>query len=148
MRLSDERCWARLRAAEHGVLCTVHPARAVDAVPVCFVIVGQVIATPVDRVKAKDTMELTRLSNLEHDPRAALLCEHWDRDDWSQLWWVRAHLRHRAESEVDARLLDECERALREKYPPYRETRFARILVFDVDQMTGWSAEAAAATED
>ncbi len=140
MRLSDKQCWARLRAAEHGVLCTVHPRRAVDAVPVCFAVVGAVIATPVDRVKAKDTLELARLSNLEHDPRAALLCEHWDRDDWSQLWWVRAHLDRRPDDEVGVRLADECEEALCDKYPQYRDTPFARLLVFDVTLVTGWSA--------
>ena len=30
--------------------------------------------------------------NLEADPRATLLVDHWDRDDWSQLWWVRIGL--------------------------------------------------------
>jgi PPOX class probable F420-dependent enzyme len=140
VRFSDEQCWARLHAAEHGVLCTVHPARAVDAVPVCFAVVGAVIATPVDRVKAKDTVELARLANLAHDPRAALLCEHWDRDDWSQLWWVRAHLHHRPADDVSARHGDECQKALREKYPQYADTTFARVLVFNVTLVAGWSA--------
>ncbi len=140
MRLSDEQCWAQLRAADHGVLCTVHPSRAVDAVPVCFAVVGAVIATPVDRVKAKTTLALARLANLEHDPRAALVCEHWDRDDWSQLWWVRAHLRHRPADDVRARQVDEGQRALREKYPQYADATFARVLVFDVTLVAGWSA--------
>ena len=68
VRLSDEECWARLRAAEHGVLCTLHPDRALDAVPVCYAVAGVVIATPVDRVKAKRTMELAR----SEESRAAI----------------------------------------------------------------------------
>ena len=30
--------------------------------------------------------------NLDDDPRAALLCDHWDPVDWSRLWWVRASM--------------------------------------------------------
>lgn len=140
MRLSDDECWVRLRAAEHGVLCTLHPARAVDVVPVCYAVAGSVIATPVDQVKAKRTTELARLRNLDSDPRAALLCEHWDRDDWSQLWWVRAHLQRRPADAVGVRLADECDRALREKYQQYRDTTFAHVVVFDITRLTGWSA--------
>ena len=38
--------------------------------------------------------------NLEADPRATLLVEHWDRSDWSRLWWVRAELRWQSAAEA------------------------------------------------
>jgi PPOX class probable F420-dependent enzyme len=144
VRLSTDECRARLGAADHGVLCTMHAGGGVDAVPVCFAVVrsaeGVVIATPVDRVKAKVTTELGRIANLERDAGATLLCEHWDRDDWSRLWWVRARLRWRPDAQVASPLLAACEAELRRRYRQYEGTEFARVLVFDVGQLSGWAA--------
>ena len=88
--MSDAR--TRLERADHGVLSTLHPARGVDSVPVCFVVDGDLIVIPIDTIKPKRSTRLGRLRNLEADPRATLLVEHWDFDDWSTLWWVRASL--------------------------------------------------------
>ena len=140
MRMSDDDNWRHLRAADHGILCTSNRERRIDAVPVCFTVVAGVVATPVDRVKPKETTELARLRNLEHDARATLLCEHWDREDWSRLWWVRAHLVRRPDDNVSVRQREECELALREKYPQYRGTEFADVVHLDVTTLVGWSA--------
>src|SRR4030095_1967058 len=94
MRLAEDEARARLAAHDHGVLCTVHPERGVDAVPVVYVVDDDgCVGVPVDGVKPKSTSRLQRERNLEADPRAALLVEHWDRSDWSRLWWVRGELR-------------------------------------------------------
>jgi hypothetical protein len=135
VRLTEEDCWERLRSAEHGVLCTTTAAGAIDAVPTCLAVVGQHIATPIDTVKAKDTTELGRRKNLDRDAAATLLCEHWDSDDWSRLWWVRARLLH-----VPMHDVDEYEAALQDKYPQYRTAAFAAVLVFDVTSTLGWAA--------
>lgn len=140
MRMTSDDCWRSLRAADHGVLCTASPQRTIDAVPVCFVVVSKMIVTPVDRVKPKETTELQRLRNLDHDAAATLLCEHWNRDDWSRLWWVRAHLVRRPSNSVSARRRQACERALREKYPQYRQAAFADVVYLDVKTLVGWSA--------
>ena len=142
MRMSDDDNWRHLSAADHGILCTSNRQRGIDAVPVCFAVVARVVATPVDRVKPKETTELARLRNLEHDTRATLLCEHWDREDWSGLWWVRAHLVRRPDHDVSARQREECEHALREKYPQYLRSEFADVVFFDVSTLVGWSAGA------
>ena len=94
--------------------------------PMCFV-------TPVDRVKPKGTTQLARLKNLDRYQGATLLCEHWSMDDWSQLWWVRAHLVHRPGHDVDGPLLNACDGELREKYLQYRDTDFAELVLFDVE---------------
>jgi PPOX class probable F420-dependent enzyme len=143
MRLSTDECWSSLRAADHGVLCTINEKSTVDAVPVCFAVVSKVIATPVDRVKPKETTELGRLKNLERDASASLLCDHWDRDDWSQLWWVRAQLVRRSPHDVSPSLLEECDAALRGKYHQYRDADFADVVVLNVKSLTGWSAAGA-----
>ncbi len=100
------------------------------------------LSTPVDRVKPKGTTELARLENLARDPAATLLCDHWNMDDWSQLWWVRAHLVRRPRHDVSDVLARECEGALRGKYPQYRDAEFAELVVFDVHRLVGWAAAA------
>ena len=141
MRLTDHQCWEQLPRADHGVLCTAGAGGAIDAVPVCFAVVGKVIASPVDLVKPKDTTELGRLKNLDRQATATLLCEGWSRHDWSRLWWVRARLVRRPDHDVRASQLEECEAALRERYYQYRGVNFAGLLVFDVTSLTGWAAK-------
>jgi hypothetical protein len=141
VRLTDDQCWDLLARADHGVLCTAGTRGAIDAVPVCYVVAGKVIASPVDLVKPKDTTELGRLKNLDREATATLLCERWSRHDWSRLWWVRARLVRRSGDDVQASLLEECEAALRERYYQYRGVEFADLLVFDVTSVTGWAAK-------
>lgn len=140
MRLAKDECWSRVRAADHGVLCTSGARQTIDAVPVCFTVVSKVIVTPIDRVKPKSTTDLGRLKNLERDAAATLLCEQWDRQDWSQLWWVRTHLARRSGHDVSNALLEECEGALRDKYAQYRDADFAELVLFDVTSLFGWAA--------
>jgi hypothetical protein len=130
---------ARRRASEadHGVLSTIHPSRGVDAVPTCFVIDGDVVAVPVDTVKAKGSLDLRRIRNLEADPRASLLCEHWDAPDWSRLWWVRLTLTRSSEG---AATVAGLAAQLRDKYPQYASAPFAAILTLRVREIAGWSA--------
>ena len=143
MRLTDDQCWDHVARADHGVLCTSGARGAIDAVPLCFAVVGKVIASPVDMVKPKDTTELGRVKNLDRQATATLLCERWSRHDWSRLWWVRAHLVCKAGRDVQASLLEECETALRERYYQYRGVNFDGHLVFDVTSLTGWAAKEA-----
>jgi hypothetical protein len=147
VRLSNEHCRNALQSADHGVLCTTSERRGLDAFPICFAVVSNVVVTPIDRVKAKSTTELGRLKNLAHDPAATLLCEQWDPDDWSKLWWVRAHLVYRSGHNVSLPLRAEGERALRDKYSQYRGTEFAELLLLDVQDLVGWAAVDAQASE-
>ena len=140
MRLTRDQCWDRLARADHGVLCTAGAGGAIDAVPLCFAVVGKVIASPVDMVKPKDTTELGRVKNLDRQATATLLCERWSRHDWSRLWWVRARLVRRPDHDVRASQLEECEAALRERYYQYRGVDFAYLLLFDVTSLAGWAA--------
>ncbi len=138
MRLSDDEARARLAASGHGVLSTVHPDRGVDAVPVVYALDDGWIGVPVDTVKPKSSTRLQRVRNLETDPRAALLIEHWDPEDWSRLWWVRAELRFEGAPGSDrttglaARLAD--------RFPQYRDQPFARIIGLRVVGLCGWAA--------
>jgi PPOX class probable F420-dependent enzyme len=138
MRLTEIEARTRLAAAEHGVLCTVHPERGVDAVPVVFALDDDgYVGVPIDRVKPKSSSRLQRERNLEADPRATLLIDHWDGGDWSRLWWVRAELRWQEH-------LDEAREValatqLAERYRQYHDRPFDRILVLRLVSVNGWA---------
>ena len=138
MRLDRLRCQHLLERSERGVLGTVHAERGVDAVPVCFAVEGPTVAVPVDTVKAKGAIRLQRQRNLDADPRAVLLCDHWDGTDWSRLWWVRASL-HGVDVEPSAR--QRLASLLSGKYSQYRDRPFTELLTFRVVGLTGWSGE-------
>lgn len=140
MRLAEDEARARLAAHDHGILCTVHPERGVDAVPVAYAVDDDgYVGVPIDRVKPKASSRLQRERNLETDPRGTLLVEHWDSDDWSQLWWVRAELRF--ESDAAGRAAALAAR-LAERYPQYRDQPFDRVLLLRIVGVTGWAAAA------
>ncbi|HNP58252.1 MAG TPA: pyridoxamine 5'-phosphate oxidase family protein [Gordonia sp. (in: high G+C Gram-positive bacteria)] len=136
MRLPDAQAWERLAASDHGVLATVHPRRGVDAVPVVYAVDDGHVGIPVDRVKPKESTRLQRERNLEADPRATLLVDHWDPVDWAQLWWVRTELR-RVDSAERAGRLGEL---LEERYPQYTGQPFEKVLVLRIERVTGWQA--------
>ncbi|MFN3219881.1 MAG: hypothetical protein ACE367_25615 [Acidimicrobiales bacterium] len=144
MNLSPAQSHERLSAHDHGVLATMHVVRGADLVPVVYTVVDGHVGVPVDLVKPKASTRLQRERNLESDPRATLLIEHWDRDDWSTLWWVRAQLRwlgddgSGAVSDLSACMADR----LAECHLQYRRHPFARLLVFHVEAVAGWAAEA------
>ena len=139
MRLAQDEALARLAAYDHGILCTVHAERGVDAVPVAFAVDEDgYVGVPVDRVKPKVSSRLQRERNLEADPRATLLVEHWDRRDWSRLWWVRAELRWQGDTAAGR----ETALAVRltRRYPQYRDQPFVRVLVLRIVGVAGWAA--------
>ena len=141
MKLAEDEALARLAGHDHGILCTVHAERGVDAVPVVYAVDDDGhVGVPVDRVKPKASWRLQRERNLEADPRATLLIEHWDPADWSQLWWVRAELRWQSDAGGDRAAA--LAARLAERYPQYRDQPFARVLVLRIVGVAGWAADA------
>jgi hypothetical protein len=141
MRLDDAEVLARLASHDHAVLCTLHTSRGVDAVPVAYALDADgYVGIPVDLVKPKASLRLQRERNLEADPRATLLAEHWDRADWTRLWWVRAELNWQPDDDARAAALAD---ALADRYPQYRDRPFARVLVLRITGLSGWSGESA-----
>lgn len=66
-------------------------------VPVCFALDGNDVVIAVDE-KPKRGGRLARLRNIERDPRATLLIDRYDHEDWTKLRWVRL--------ECDARIVE------------------------------------------
>ena len=68
-------------------LATVGADGRPHVVPVCFALDGDALYTAVDE-KPKSTRALRRLANIEANPWAEVVIDHWD-EDWTRLWWVR-----------------------------------------------------------
>jgi hypothetical protein len=137
MHLDREEALRRAATVDHGVLATLNRSRGADLVPACFAIDGDRVTIPIDSVKPKGSTALGRIRNLERDPRATLLVEHWDARDWSALWWVRLLLVRSTEPPGRVAAL---ERALRDRYAQYATAPFVEILTFRIDAVAGWAA--------
>ena len=139
MKLSSDEARVRLAANVHGVLATLHPKRGPDPQPVVYAVSGDgYLGVPIDKVKPKASSRLQREDNLEADPRGSLLIEHWDTNDWSQLWWVRADLEH--VQDPPALLTGDLAERLARTVPQYADQPFHRVLVCRIVAVTGWSA--------
>jgi len=139
MRLSEEQARYRLGGHIHGVLCTLHPRRGPDPQPVVYAVSGDGhVGVPIDRVKPKTSARLQREANLAADPRASLLIERWDTEDWSTLWWVRAELEY--VDDPPPAVVDDLADRLARAVPQYADKPFHRILVCRIVAVTGWAA--------
>ena len=139
MHLDHDEAMRRVSAADHGVLATLDRNHGASLVPACFAIDGDRLAIPIDSVKPKGSTALGRVRNLERDPRATLLVEHWDPVNWDRLWWVQLLL---VRTEEPAPRVANLERLLRERYPQYRDGPFVDILTFRIEKVGGWEAAA------
>ncbi|HYM59024.1 MAG TPA: TIGR03668 family PPOX class F420-dependent oxidoreductase [Solirubrobacteraceae bacterium] len=124
-------------AARVARLATADASGGPHLVPIVFALAGDTIVSAVD-AKPKRTTALRRLRNVAENPRVALLADHYDDADWSELWWVRA--------EGEARVLGGDDAApglalLCERYAQYRAERPAGpVLAIEVDRWSGWHA--------
>ena len=79
---------AQLLAEERaGVLGTIARSGLPQLVPVCFALVEGDIAIAIDE-KPKRGGTLARVRNIERDPRATLLVDHYE-ERWERLAWLR-----------------------------------------------------------
>ncbi len=132
----------QLESARAGHLATASPDGDPHLIPVVFALVGDHVYIAIDE-KPKTTLRLRRLTNIESNPRAALLVDHYD-DDWSRLWWIL--LRGPADalwpSQWDESEARTAISALRNKYPQYAEMGLEErpLLRLRAERVTAWSA--------
>lgn len=136
----------KIAAARIGHLATSNGV-ALGLVPVCFVLLGETLYHAIDaKPKREESRWLARVRNIETNPNAAFLIDHYT-EDWRRLWYVLVRGR--------ARILesgDEHRRAilaLRRKYPQYRTTyslaRESLVIALDIGAITEWPARRAGA---
>lgn len=122
-------------AARVARLATVGADGQPHLVPVTFAARNDVLVIAIDH-KPKRSTDLKRLRNIEVDSRVCVLVDHYDDQDWSHLWWVRA--------DGTARILQGDDRTapvswLVAKYSQYLENPPAGPVIWiDVSTWRGW----------
>lgn len=118
-------------------LGTITPDGMPHLVPVVFAVSHGVVYTAVD-AKPKRTRQLRRLSNIENNPHASVLVDHYA-DDWTRLWWVRVDgiaAIHRSGTAVQLGY-----ELLRAKYPQYQAVQLdGPVVAVEVGRWTSWHA--------
>ena len=128
--------------ARTATLATIAEDGRPRLVPICFVLHGDVLFTPIDeKPKTADLRSLARLRDIERRADVTVLIDRWD-EDWNHLAWLR----------IDGRATltdDPAERAsaiaaLRAKYPQYaadpRHLADAPLIVVEPTQMVRWGS--------
>lgn len=132
-----------LASARHGYLSTASADADPHLQPVVFAVVDEAVYIAIDE-KPKTTLKLLRLTNIESNPRFALLVDRYD-DEWTRLWWLL--LRGSAEalwpSQWDSSEARAAIAALRDKYPQYEAMGLEDrpILKLTPQRITRWSAD-------
>ena len=127
-------------AARTATLATTAPDGSPRLVPVCFVLDGDAVMSPLDEKpkRSPDPRGLARVRDVLARPEVTLLVHRWD-EDWSRLGWVRLH--------GTAGLLEPGDPGhaaaivpLRSKYPQYATQAIdARpMLRIAIDRATAW----------
>ena len=118
-------------------LATVAPDGVPHLVPVVFALRDDVVYTAID-AKPKTTRRLRRLANIESNPHASLLVDHYS-DDWAQLWWVRVDGIAAIHNEGDA--LQTGYGLLRAKYPQYQSVPLdGPVIAVAIHRWRSWRA--------
>ncbi|HWF36387.1 MAG TPA: TIGR03668 family PPOX class F420-dependent oxidoreductase [Solirubrobacteraceae bacterium] len=126
-----------LTAARVARLATVDPTGRPHLIPICFAVSGETIYNAVDH-KPKRTTRLRRLRNVAANPRVAVLADHYEDEDWSALWWVRADGVGRI-LEPESSEARHAVELLGSRYAPYRDAPpSGEVLAVDVERWSGW----------
>ena len=131
-----------LADARRAILGTIDPDGRPRLVPVCFVVVEDVLWTPLDE-KPKtvaDPRALARVRDIEERPEVALLVDRWS-EDWTDLAWLR--LEGRAvlvEPPLPTAILE----ALLARYPQYasHDLRARPAIRIQIERVITWVASA------
>ncbi len=134
---------ASFRRSPVARLATVRPDGVPHLVPVVFAVgpdgrdSAEIAYTAVD-AKPKTTHQLRRLANIENNPQASLLVDHYS-DDWTQLWWVRAD--GVATVHYDGEQMQTGYRLLRAKYPQYQSVSLdGPVIAVALRRWSSWHA--------
>lgn len=130
-----------LEAARVGHLATVSEAGEPQVIPICFVLIGDVVYSPLDqKPKHVDPSQLRRVRNILAHPTGALVVDEYA-EDWERLAYV---LLRGVASVLPASGPEHAEavRRLREKYPQYRSMVIDErpTIRLTIERARSWSA--------
>jgi len=134
--------WARILLTESrmGHLATSTKHGKPHIVPICYVVDGNSVYTPIDeKPKRREPTQLRRVLNIVENPNVCLVVDHYE-EDWSELKYVIVHgsaeIVHEGEAHDRAVIL------LRKKYEQYRQMRLEDrpLIKIKLIKVVAWSA--------
>jgi PPOX class probable F420-dependent enzyme len=136
--MNDSELRDHLETARVASLATIRADGRVDLVPVTFAVEEDLMVMMIDH-KPKSTMDLKRLDNIRQFPEVTLLAEHYDDEDWDQLWWVR--VRGRAKVHQAGAEWERAGEMLSGRYSQYQAIPpVGPAIVVEITELSGWSA--------
>jgi len=111
-----------------------------QVLPVCYAAAETSIYITIDqKPKSGDPRKLKRLQNIRRNPKVALVADHYDDDDWTQLHWLM--VRGIAEILEDGLEHDQAQDLLRARYPQYRRMELddLPVIAIRITEARGWS---------
>lgn len=124
---------SRLLQARVARLATADLQGRPHVVPCVFAWDGTDLLVPLDaKPKRVDPRRLRRVRNLEENPRAVLLVDHYE-EDWSRLWFVMVEAEGRLDEVGEADLA-----LLRARYPQYESLAVAAVLRLRPTRVMEW----------
>jgi PPOX class probable F420-dependent enzyme len=132
-----------LRSARLAHLATADKQNRPHVVPICFVVDGNELFTPLDeKPKTAEALNLKRVRNILANPQVAVVVDHYD-EDWRRLTYLllhgKAHILHRGQRHKKAIAL------LRQKYSQYKKMNLEErpLVAVQCSAATPWAARAA-----
>jgi PPOX class probable F420-dependent enzyme len=131
-----------LEAARTATLATIAPDGSPRLVPICFVVDGDTLYSPLDEKpkSVSDVHELARVRDIRDRPEVALLVHRWS-EDWSELAWLRVRGHASLVEPADAPSEHtSAVRALRDKYAQYadHDLEARPIIAIRIVSARGW----------
>lgn len=143
----------RLETAPVARLATAGANAAPHIIPVCFVLDGnpgvagrpRLYSVLDQKPKRAALTRLRRVRNILENPQAALLVDHYNPADWSQLWYILITGPAELLTADNAALQPERQAAiaqLRQKYPQYRDMDIAEnpVIRLTAARVVEWDA--------
>jgi len=134
--------WARklLTESRLGHLATSTKRGKPLIVPICYVLDGSSLYTPIDeKPKRREPTKLRRVLNIVENPNVCLVADHYE-EDWSELKYVM--VRGRAEIVHEGEAHDRAVMLLRKKYKQYRRMSLEDrpLIKIKLIKAVAWSA--------
>ena len=110
-------------------------------VPICYALGDGCLYTPIDeKPKRVEGRRLRRIRNIEANPRAAVVVDHYA-DDWTELAYVL--VQGRAEVVEGGREHAEALGLLRARYPQYRsmDLESRPVIKITPTRVVGWGSD-------
>jgi PPOX class probable F420-dependent enzyme len=130
-----------LAEARRASLATIDAHGRARLVPICFVLIGEVMWSPIDEKpkSVTDPRALARVRDIQARPAVTVLVDRWS-EDWSKLAWIR--IRGHATLIEGADVPVDVAGALRLKYARYadHDLEHRPMLRLSIERASSWFA--------